>query len=181
MYFYPRSPCGERPSKLAKTSRTEDISIHALLAESDKGISSSRAETAISIHALLAESDPLISMSKPGKVISIHALLAESDFLPADRMNHQRKFLSTLSLRRATRPPALINLIIRISIHALLAESDSKSAQNSGALLRIWNKFYGDCIFMLTGKAVFYPFCPCFFHIFWCEGTGNFMIAFPSH
>ncbi len=68
-----------------------------------------------------------------------------------------------------------------ISIHALLAESDSKSAQNSGALLRIWNKFYGDCIFMLTGKAVFYPFCPCFFHIFWCEGTGNFMIAFPSH
>lgn len=68
-----------------------------------------------------------------------------------------------------------------ISIHALLAESDSKSAQNSGALLRIWNKFYGDCIFMLTGKAVFYPFCPCFFHIFWCEGSGNFMIAFPSH
>jgi len=47
--------------------------------------------------------------------------------------------------------------------------------------LRIWNKFYGDCIFMLTGKAVFYPFCPCFFHIFWCEETGNFMIAFPSH
>ena len=68
-----------------------------------------------------------------------------------------------------------------ISIHALLAESDSKSAQNNGALLRIWNKFYGDCIFMLTGKAVFYPFCPCFFHIFWCEGSGNFMIAFPSH
>lgn len=72
-------------------------------------------------------------------------------------------------------------LRVRISIHALLAESDSKSAQNSGALLRIWNKFYGDFIFMLTGKAVFYPFCPCFFHIFWCEGTGNFMIAFPSH
>lgn len=75
----------------------------------------------------------------------------------------------------------LMILARKISIHALLAESDSKSAQNSGALLRIWNKFYGDFIFMLTGKAVFYPFCPCFFHIFWCEGTGNFMIAFPSH
>lgn len=25
------------------------------------------------------------------------------------------------------------------------------------------------------------PFLPLFFHIFWCEGTGNFMIAFPSH
>lgn len=29
------------------------------------------------------------------------------------------------------------NYIVIISIHALLAESDSKSAQNSGALLRI--------------------------------------------
>lgn len=91
--------------------------------------------------------------------ISVHALLAESDADNGDAGNG----------------------CDAISIHALLAESDSKSAQNSGALLRIWNKFYGDCIFMLTGKAVFYPFCPCFFHIFWCEGTGNFMIAFPSH
>ena len=114
------------------------------------------------------------------------------------------RFLSTLSLRRATNDaingcnPDFISIHAllaesderadsfpdappEISIHALLAESDSKSAQNSGALLRIWNKFYGDCIFMLTGKAVFYPFCPCFFHIFWCEGSGNFMIAFPSH
>ena len=90
-------------------------------------------------------------------------------------------FLSTLSLRRATDVIAVMTDAQSISIHALLAESDSKSAQNSGALLRIWNKFYGDCIFMLTGKAVFYPFCPCFFHIFWCEGSGNFMIAFPSH
>ena len=114
----------------------------------------------ISIHALLAESDQTGNASGiHTHWISIHALLAESDArLAAIRMN-----------------------LNDISIHALLAESDSKSAQNSGALLRIWNKFYGDCIFMLTGKAVFYPFCPCFFHIFWCEGTGNFMIAFPSH
>ncbi len=46
--------------------------------------------------------------------ISIHALLAESDAL------------------------GLLGwLRVLISIHALLAESDSKSAQNSGALLRI--------------------------------------------
>ena len=115
-YFYPRSPCGERLTSVVSSTGTMGISIHALLAESDR-------------------------------------------------------FRIFAYGRRIT----------RISIHALLAESDSKSAQNSGALLRIWNKFYGDCIFMLTGKAVFYPFCPCFFHIFWCEGTGNFMIAFPSH
>ena len=104
----------------------------------------------------------------------------------ATRSSHAKSvitaFLSTLSLRRATVVGASQGADSwHISIHALLAESDSKSAQNSGALLRIWNKFYGDCIFMLTGKAVFYPFCPCFFHIFWCEGSGNFMIAFPSH
>ena len=60
----------------------------------------------------------------------------ERPFLPADRMSHQ-EFLSTLSLRRAT--PCILSYseVIAISIHALLAESDSKSAQNSGALLRI--------------------------------------------
>ena len=47
-------------------------------------------------------------------VISIHALLAESDILV---------FCGPQGSG--------------ISIHALLAESDSKSAQNSGALLRI--------------------------------------------
>ena len=46
-------------------------------------------------------------------------------------------FLSTLSLRRATRVNQLSPETKNISIHALLAESDSKSAQNSGALLRI--------------------------------------------
>ena len=91
--------------------------------------------------------------------ISIHALLAESDMTMMRMTRTMSPFLSTLSLRRATLlstqnnrnfaisihallaesdpinlsdiPPNLI------SIHALLAESDSKSAQNSGALLRI--------------------------------------------
>ena len=55
-----------------------------------------------------------VSYSK-GIKISIHALLAESD---------------QAANGLADAPP-------KISIHALLAESDSKSAQNSGALLRI--------------------------------------------
>ena len=46
-------------------------------------------------------------------------------------------FLSTLSLRRATLRVLDGSKSSIISIHALLAESDSKSAQNSGALLRI--------------------------------------------
>ena len=92
--------------------------------------------------------------------ISIHALLAESDRINARYTNRHVAFLSTLSLRRATRERTSIKPILSISIHALLAESDvpeevknyeeqtisihallaesdSKSAQNSGALLRI--------------------------------------------
>ena len=49
----------------------------------------------------------------------------------------QKLFLSTLSLRRATNAHPETRRLDAISIHALLAESDSKSAQNSGALLRI--------------------------------------------
>ena len=113
--------------------------------------------------------------------ISIHALLAESDWALMGGLSYDRNFYPRSPCGERRVPSSTVIVILRISIHALLAESDSKSAQNSGALLRIWNKFYGDCIFMLTGKAVFYPFCPCFFHIFWCEGSGNFMIAFPSH
>ena len=41
------------------------------------------------------------------------------------------------ALNDAKIPYAVSELILEISIHALLAESDSKSAQNSGALLRI--------------------------------------------
>ena len=79
--------------------------------------------------------------------ISIHALLAESDYPKGYHWQHQRQFLSTLSLRRATvklllqlmRVPSFLStLSLRratarrasrqqpagISIHALLAESD---------------------------------------------------------
>ena len=102
-----------------------EISIHALLAESDtrrtyhkdenlkflSTLSLRRATDAraamkragmISIHALLAESDLCYRPAHPFTVISIHALLAESDCLYP---------------MRAFEP-------IGISIHALLAESD---------------------------------------------------------
>lgn len=52
-------------------------------------------------------------------------------------LNSQKEKHSMLSLRRATRAHDGAKNGITISIHALLAESDSKSAQNSGALLRI--------------------------------------------
>ena len=107
----------------------------------------------------LRRATDVIAVMTDAQSISIHALLAESDrayqryfavdenFYPrspcgerqprSKRTNRNIAFLSTLSLRRATWADTKYNLSDIISIHALLAESDSKSAQNSGALLRI--------------------------------------------
>ena len=57
--------------------------------------------------------------------ISIHALLAESDATATDTYTHVFKFLSTLSLRRATQTKTFKVSALSISIHALLAESDA--------------------------------------------------------
>ena len=56
----------------------------------------------ISIHALLAESDAWPVGISHHRRISIHALLAESDTSPAAAPFRLSTFLSTLSLRRAT-------------------------------------------------------------------------------
>ena len=55
--FYPRSPCGERRPNGKRTSILHQISIHALLAESDLLSIRNTHNFGISIHALLAESD----------------------------------------------------------------------------------------------------------------------------
>ena len=78
--FYPRSPCGER------------------LEQS----SSYNAYLEVSIHALLAESDPSSTRKLTNMMVSIHALLAESDEGGKDANDSTNRFLSTLSLRRAT-------------------------------------------------------------------------------
>ena len=79
MYFYPRSPCGERQINCGLRPAHEHISIHALLAESDPHWAQRNIVTVISIHALLAESDRDTVIGDPVTAISIHALLAESD------------------------------------------------------------------------------------------------------
>ena len=79
------------------------ISIHALLAESDTHPVTVFICVIISIHALLAESDfPALHNILKLFAISIHALLAESDAPQPPRGKSSIKFLSTLSLRRAT-------------------------------------------------------------------------------
>ena len=100
MYFYPRSPCGER----LLCGRLEVVYLH----------------------------------------ISIHALLAESDWCGSRHTHSKPLFLSTLSLRRATR-----------------AVSRQKAQRNSFlSTLSLRRATYWPCV-SLVGRSHFYPRSPC--------------------
>ena len=80
-HFYPRSPCGERPLEPQLQKIAEEISIHALLAESDFSIDWYATGGIIFLSTLS------LRRATAGKPVQ----------LPGRRI-----FLSTLSLRRAT-------------------------------------------------------------------------------
>ena len=103
-HFYPRSPCGERRWLRCWQLAARDISIHALLAESDF------------ISTLL-----LVLISLFLSTLSLRRATSK----PKDLKSRRMVFLSTLSLRRATHYDNYNLHCVEISIHALLAESDS--------------------------------------------------------
>ena len=102
-HFYPRSPCGERPAFDVLAVSALQISIHALLAESD-GKTNKLAGQDYNFYPRSPCGERLNKRCQCSghNGISIHALLAESDVnkIPYQRQIYQ--FLSTLSLRRAT-------------------------------------------------------------------------------
>ena len=178
--FYPRSPCGERPwQRGSRVTYVEFLSTLSLrratpmtfrhcttylflstlsLRRATRGWTLNINGSMISIHALLAESDGKINSVLPGSAISIHALLAESDFTSTITICIVSKFLSTLSLRRATTGQKRLRQKLAISIHALLAESDDERCKFS------WNNgnFYprsGPA--WLASCFNFYPRSPC--------------------
>ena len=79
--FYPRSPCGERPFFYSLTACRQYFYPRSPCGERPS----------------------CFSLWFLGLFISIHALLAESDSLYMDSVPPASRFLSTLSLRRATR------------------------------------------------------------------------------
>ena len=102
--FYPRSPCGERLAKQLDRSPPLTFLSTLSLRRATVGASQGANIEHISIHALLAESD--VNEDRYGQQywrISIHALLAESDLFQNHIFFHYSLFLSTLSLRRATK------------------------------------------------------------------------------
>ena len=155
VYFYPRSPCGERRWLRCWKLAARDISIHALLAESDS-IGTLRTVSVKNFYprSPCGERPTNTQQEQQGQHISIHALLAESDsncltsspdstdFYPRSPCGERREmmfdtdigipFLSTLSLRRATNTSPTLCVWVLISIHALLAESDLHAGFKAG-------------------------------------------------
>ena len=119
--FYPRSPCGERRLNLPSKPIDKNISIHALLAESDRLCT--------------------ILYSCPGNFYPRSPCGERRSNRPVTM--HTWRFLSTLSLRRATLKEQEVRCKLLISIHALLAESDTA--------------FCMDC----QKSIYFYPRSPC--------------------
>ena len=124
-YFYPRSPCGERPPRGGPCYLDNIISIHALLAESDTAATCwEHGRRHISIHALLAESDFIFLLLLVLISPFLSTLSLRRATIPMTTASILYAFLSTLSLRRATIRALYTCITIQISIHALLAESD---------------------------------------------------------
>ena len=100
--FYPRSPCGERPMATASKNRYLHFYPRSPCGERRMSRCTVAGSCRISIHALLAESDLYAMGYYRYSGISIHALLAESDVTRFCSIPVPPRFLSTLSLRRAT-------------------------------------------------------------------------------
>ena len=125
LYFYPRSPCGERRVHYDNYNLHCVISIHALLAESDR--------TAIPNFGGYVRNfyprSPCGERRAPR-----YTPAAGRNFYPRSPCGERLPmlstvvililFLSTLSLRRATHYDNYNLHCVEISIHALLAESD---------------------------------------------------------
>ena len=87
----------------ARPVQRSNISIHALLAESDSHtFNLTRFQCYFYPRSPCGERRGLQPKAPTGPKISIHALLAESDRHYYYICNNRRAFLSTLSLRRAT-------------------------------------------------------------------------------
>ena len=175
--FYPRSPCGERqfPARLVAKRRLFLSTLSLRRATASQTNLPGR--ISISIHALLAESDRLwtILYSCPGnfyprspcgerpgrrarrlvwlyfyprspcgerhglplrrqavRTISIHALLAESDLEDVLQRAHGKNFYPRSPCGERRPAGRSGSHQAGISIHALLAESDNKPTQRAG-------------------------------------------------
>ena len=142
-HFYPRSPCGERPQGHNPGSNKIDFYPRSPCGERLWAAKGRNGQKYFYPRSPCGERPPYFVLFHIHTDISIHALLAESDPYFHVQQTVRSLFLSTLSLRRATRESPWGWCIYQISIHALLAESDA---------------IMHDIVFM---PGYFYPRSPC--------------------
>ena len=123
-HFYPRSPCGERHAARLLSFLGIEISIHALLAESDgaRRLAIGQARNFYPRSPCGERHGRKLRITVTGKFLSTLSLRRAT--LYRRRAAYPTEFLSTLSLRRATAIDVFLAVWAVISIHALLAESD---------------------------------------------------------
>ena len=143
-YFYPRSPCGERPRPGGASQTPTPISIHALLAESD------------CFGRIMSVSSGYFYPRSPcgERLIEFRKLLHPSYFYPrspcGERLNCSRKgfaillFLSTLSLRRATVCSSFVGTSSKVFLSTLSLRRATRGKSSKK-----------------KGRANFYPRSPC--------------------
>ena len=123
-YFYPRSPCGERRYKKHRLQCNFNFYPRSPCGERLHYDNYNLHCVEISIHALLAESDGKSNKLAGRKLVFLSTLSLRRATRNAEAVSKYMIFLSTLSLRRATGQAPYIVWETQISIHALLAESD---------------------------------------------------------
>ena len=124
-YFYPRSPCGERRSRYPQRTASGDISIHALLAESDHQLFRKLIwKRYFYPRSPCGERQLLPGIAEFLCGISIHALLAESDITSMVSAVQSADFYPRSPCGERLRAASFTVTSSPISIHALLAESD---------------------------------------------------------
>ena len=166
-YFYPRSPCGERLHAPSHSLYLHNISIHALLAESDQVCICMVYYTCKFLSTLsLRRATGILVFCGPQGSISIHALLAESDQSRAVSRQKARNFYPRSPC--GERPMQIVVVVVNalISIHALLAESDVNSIrliEHIGGFLSTLSLRRATSAPRITPAASrnFYPRSPC--------------------
>ena len=142
--FYPRSPCGERRYLINTYHRIFGISIHALLAESDSALGgTTMPEVYFYPRSPCGERHLRVVDGSKSSIISIHALLAESDYDGLIASANFCRFLSTLSLRRAT---------VGTNNHVRVSQNFYPRSPCGERLTSVVNS---------TGTMDFYPRSPC--------------------
>ena len=129
--FYPRSPCGERHRRADNVKRDKDFYPRSPCGERQAANGLAHAPPEISIHALLAESDGRAETAKTSigdfyprsPCGERRGLMGGSN---CDRNFYPR---SPCGERHTKHFPALHHILI--SIHALLAESDAGAGNNA--------------------------------------------------